>query len=68
MLDDLYRGMSHDLRIEIPGNCWMRGGGINIELFGDLSLFKEKNDDPVVNGDINVRRGTIELVGHELKS
>lgn len=67
VLDDLYRGMSHDLRIEIPGNCWMRGGGVNIELFGDISLYKEKNADPVVNGEISVRRGTVEFAGRELK-
>jgi autotransporter translocation and assembly factor TamB len=66
VVDRLYKGMSHDLRIKIPGNCWVRGGGLNIELLGDISLYKEKDSAPLINGVISVKRGTVEFAGREM--
>jgi uncharacterized lipoprotein YbaY len=67
LLSRLYRTMSHEIRIEIPGNCWLRGSGLNIELIGSLWLYKDPLADPTVNGEIKVRQGSLQVLGRELR-
>ncbi|MFZ5433028.1 MAG: translocation/assembly module TamB domain-containing protein, partial [Calditrichota bacterium] len=65
LLSEIYRSMSHELELEIPGNCWLRGGGMNIELSGQLWLYKVRDYDPTISGEIRVREGRVQFLGKE---
>ncbi len=65
--DKFYRSMSHDLVISIPGNFWIRGAGLNIELAGELRLEKDHRLEPSANGEITIRNGTVKFYGQELR-
>lgn len=65
--DALYQSMSLDLNVEIPGNFWIRGAGLNTELFGELRLEKDHFQDATANGEIAVRNGTVNFYGQELR-
>jgi translocation and assembly module TamB len=67
LVDRIYGPMSHTIRVEVPGNMWLRGGGVNVELAGKLWLYKQPHGDPYINGDILVRKGTVEVWGHEFR-
>lgn len=62
-----YQSLAHDVTVRIPGNVWVKGGGMNMELTGRLSLKKEHHDEPAVNGEIRVRNGTMVFYGRELR-
>ncbi|MBI5060087.1 translocation/assembly module TamB domain-containing protein [candidate division KSB1 bacterium] len=67
LADRIYRPMSHAIHIDIPGNMWLRGGGVNVELAGELWLYKNAWEEPYINGDILVRKGTVEVLGKEFR-
>lgn len=68
MLSRFYSPMAHQLRIELPGNCWVKGGGVNLELAGDLRLYKDANARPTINGDVAVREGGgVSFLGREMR-
>ena len=67
LLSELYIPMAHELMVDIPGNCWLRGGGLNIELSGKLWLMKESGYDPSINGEIAVREGRVQFLGKALR-
>lgn len=67
LLSELYIPMAHELMLEIPGNCWLRGSGMNIELSGKLWLMKESGYDPSINGEITVREGRVQFLGKALR-
>ena len=60
---NIYRSMSHELHLIIPGNCWVRGSGMNIELTGDLWMYKDNGVDPTINGVIQTRQGDVTFLG-----
>jgi autotransporter translocation and assembly factor TamB len=66
LLSKFYKGVSHAIHVEIPGNCWIRGGGLNIELLGDLWLYKDSGSPPSVFGQISVKHGTVQFLNREL--
>jgi autotransporter translocation and assembly factor TamB len=68
LLSRFYRPMSHRLNISLPGNCWVRGGGVNLELQGSLWLYKDSGSPPTLNGEVTVREGGgVEFLGRELR-
>jgi hypothetical protein len=68
LLSRFYHPMSHRLRIELPSNCWVRGGGVNLELQGGLWLYKDSGEAPTINGEVTVREGGgVEFLGRELR-
>ncbi|RPH95874.1 translocation/assembly module TamB [candidate division KSB1 bacterium] len=67
LLSRFYRPMAHALQLELPGNCWLRGGGVNLELSGNLWLYKDPGATPTINGEINVLRGSVTFLGKELR-
>ncbi|MCX6601193.1 MAG: translocation/assembly module TamB domain-containing protein [bacterium] len=69
LLSRFYRPMSHRLNISLPGNCWVRGGGVNLELQGSLWLYKDSGSPPTLNGEVTVREGgSVEFLGRELRA
>jgi hypothetical protein len=68
LLSRFYRPMSHRLNISLPANCWVRGGGVNLELQGSLWLYKDSGSPPTLNGEVTVREGGgVEFLGRELR-
>jgi hypothetical protein len=63
----LYRGMTHSFALDLLGNCWLRGGGLNLELAGKLFLNKETGQMPTIIGDIDVRQGTVQFLRDQFK-
>jgi autotransporter translocation and assembly factor TamB len=66
-LDQIYRSMAHEIHVEIPGNAWIRGRGMNIELSGEVYTFKQAGEDPAISGQIAVRNGSISVVNTEFR-
>ena len=52
-----------DVRLKIPGNLWLRGRGLNVEIAGDLTT-GTKEGRPVVEGDLRALQGNLKLLGH----
>jgi hypothetical protein len=67
IVDRIYRPMSHAIHVDVPGNMWLRGGGLNVELAGELWLYKDRHEQAYVDGDIFVRKGTVEVLGREFR-
>jgi len=67
LLSELYLPMSHELVVDVPGNCWLRGSGVNIELSGKLWLMKDSGYDPSISGEIAVREGRLQFLGKALR-
>ncbi len=65
--DAFYSSLSHDLTIVIPGNFWIRGAGLNLELAGQLRIQKNHYAEPTANGEIAIRKGTVKFYGQELR-
>jgi autotransporter translocation and assembly factor TamB len=65
--DQIYRSMSHEIHLDIPGNTWIRGRGLNIELNGELYTFKQPFDEPAISGQIAVQNGSISIVNTEFR-
>ncbi|MBU1707425.1 translocation/assembly module TamB, partial [bacterium] len=63
----IYDKMDQALRVTLPRNCWVHGGGISIELEGDVWLYKAPNEAEQVYGQIRVVRGTVSLYTRKLK-
>ncbi|MBL8708619.1 MAG: translocation/assembly module TamB domain-containing protein [Rhodospirillaceae bacterium] len=55
-----------DLRIDIPQQMFVRGRGLDAELGGAMTVTGTA-DQPIVLGDIAMRRGTFDLVGRRLE-
>jgi len=51
-----------DIRIDIPGNVFVRGRGLASEWAGGLTV-TGRADEPVVAGEVAVRRGSLDAVG-----
>lgn len=62
-----YKSLAHDVAVKLPGNVWVKGGGMNMELTGRLALKKLHDEEPAVNGEIRVRNGTMVFYGRELR-
>ncbi|MCB9367263.1 MAG: translocation/assembly module TamB [Calditrichaeota bacterium] len=65
--DEFYMSMAHDISVSIPGNFWIRGSGLNTELFGELNLEKTHGVEPTANGEISIRKGSVKFYGQELR-
>lgn len=65
--DAFYNSLAHDLNVKIPGNFWIRGNGMNLELFGELRVEKAHNELPTANGEILIRKGKVKFYGQELR-
>ncbi len=63
----IYEKMDQALRVTLPRNCWVHGGGISIELEGDVWLYKSPDEAEQVYGQIRVVRGTVNLYTRKLK-
>jgi len=59
----IYKSMANELHLVVPGNCWIRGSGMNIELTGDMWMYKDHGADPTINGSIQTRQGQVSLLG-----
>ena len=60
--------VSLDLKLSTPGNVWIKGQGANIEVKGDVHVFKEYGRSMIIMGeDISIVRGTYELFGKLFK-
>ncbi len=65
--DAIYKSMANELHLVIPGNCWVRGGGMNIELAGELWMYKDYGVDPTINGSIQTRQGEVSLLSRRFE-
>ena len=57
-----FLNLNGEFSIRIPGNCWVKGKSMNIELKGDLRA-KVENNLLNLSGDMNVKRGYYEFLG-----
>ncbi len=62
----IYEKMDHALRVTLPRNCWVHGGGISVELAGDVWLYKLPDEPEQVYGQIRVVRGSVTLYARKL--
>lgn len=62
----IYEKMDQALRVTLPRNCWVQGGGVNIELEGDVWFYKQPDEPEQVYGQIRVVRGTVSLYTRRL--
>ncbi len=51
------------VRLRIPGNLWLRGRGLNVEIAGDL-VVGLREGRPVVQGDLKAMQGSLKLLGN----
>jgi autotransporter translocation and assembly factor TamB len=65
--DLIYKNMNEAIRVKLPRNCWIHGGGVSIELEGDVWLYKSPNETEQVYGQIVVVRGTVDLYTRKLE-
>jgi autotransporter translocation and assembly factor TamB len=65
--DAFYHSAAHHLTISMPGNFWIRGGGVNLELSGDLLLDKLHHQPASADGRIAIRQGAVKFYGKELR-
>lgn len=49
--------------VSIPGSCWIRGRGLDVEMAGDLSLVLSRGQ-PRVDGQLRAVRGTFSFLGN----
>jgi autotransporter translocation and assembly factor TamB len=63
----IYESMSHRLHVLLPGDTWIKGSGMNVELSGDLEIDKQHNQSPEIAGEIDINRGTVTFIGHEFQ-
>ncbi|MEQ8966844.1 MAG: translocation/assembly module TamB domain-containing protein [Azospirillaceae bacterium] len=54
-----------DLVVEVPGQVFLRGRGLDAELQGRLTITGTAND-PLIDGELSLRRGTLDLLGNRL--
>jgi autotransporter translocation and assembly factor TamB len=59
----LVGGMSLEGRLEVPGNVWVKGRDINVELKGDLTFGKQPGKPLIINGELTTVRGFYEFKG-----
>lgn len=55
-----------DIRIVIPGNLWIRGRDMELELEGDLKV-AQAGAQPTVTGKLKARRGDLRFVGRQFQ-
>ncbi len=65
--DLIYKKMDEAVRVKLPRNCWIHGGGVSIELEGEVWLYKSPNETEQVYGQIRVVRGTVNLYTRSLE-
>jgi autotransporter translocation and assembly factor TamB len=63
----IYRSMSTELHLSIPGNCWVRGNGMNIELGGELWMYKDNGVNPTISGSIQTRQGKVVILSRRFE-
>jgi translocation and assembly module TamB len=54
-------GLTLDARLHIPGNVWVKGLGVNVELKGDLTAGKKPEKTIIINGELTTIRGFYEF-------
>jgi len=59
------KNLHGDLSVDLPGNVWIRGNDMNIQLEGKLKVTKNKWDVRYF-GDVEVKRGYYKLYGRKL--
>jgi autotransporter translocation and assembly factor TamB len=52
--------------LNCPGNLWLRGQGIDVELEGDLALHLRQGK-PAIEGELKARQGTMRQLGRIFK-
>jgi translocation and assembly module TamB len=76
---NFFSALKVDIRVEVPGNSWLRGQGLRAEVAGTVDLKKERAGSWRMFGDLNavrgnyefqsrrfrITRGTIEFIGLE---
>ncbi len=67
LVREIYEPMSLDIKTSFPGNLWLRGSGLNIELSGDLTITKDAKLEPQIVGEVRVRQGKAEYFGRDFK-
>ena len=58
-------GIALDIAVDVPQQMSIRGRGLDAELGGALKITGTA-DQPLINGAIKMRRGTLDLVGRQL--
>jgi translocation and assembly module TamB len=53
-----------DIAVVIPGELWLRGRRLDVELEGDLSV--QYREAPVITGQLNAAQGQLYLLGRSL--
>lgn len=56
------KNLSGKLTVDLPGNVWLRGPNINMELYGKIEITKVQ-EDLFFYGSINIRKGFYQLFG-----
>ncbi len=62
---DFFKNLHGDIVVDMPGNFWIRGNDMNIQLEGNVKVTKNKWDVRYF-GDVEVRRGYYKLYGRKL--
>lgn len=62
----LFKNLSGELTLDIPGNTWVTGKDMNFELDGTLRAVKSSPDISLF-GDLNVRRGYYKIYGRKFE-
>ncbi len=58
--------MDLDITIDCPGNLWLRGRGLAIELAGDLRI-TQSGAEPAIVGDLQTISGTLQFMGRNFE-
>lgn len=53
---------NYDIRIDISRGCWLRGEGLEVEFEGRIQV-TQRNNKPVLEGELIARRGTFLFLG-----
>ena len=61
------KNVALDLDIKIPNNSWVKGKGVNAEIFGDLKIEKVYDRKHIISGTIETIRGQYTAFGRLFK-
>ncbi len=65
-MSEVFSGLIIDLEVNIPGNSWIRWEGMESEARGNLRLRRFRNGEILIDGRVNLVRGTFRRAGIEL--
>jgi autotransporter translocation and assembly factor TamB len=60
-VQSILAGLMLEAKLHLPGNVWVKGLGINVELKGDLTASKVNEKPIIINGELNTVRGFYEF-------